>query len=99
MPAVRSGPRDDRPGYGGAERTEGMTMANLNSRLKRLEAKVCAREFNGDVFADIERYAARLEYYEQHGEWPPDMTPDERRQIEGVLQILGKYQQSSEWMT
>jgi hypothetical protein len=68
-----------------------MTMANLNSRLKRLEAKVSAREFNrGDVFADIERYTARLEYYEQHGEWPPDMTPAERRQIERVLQILGK---------
>jgi hypothetical protein len=64
----------------------------IKHRLTRLESQVRAREFNrGDVFADIERYTARLEYYEQHGEWPPDMTPDERRQIErDLLQILGK---------
>ena len=61
----------------------------IKHRLTRLESQVRAREFNrGDVFADIERDTARLEYYEQHGEWPPDMRPDERRQVERVLQIL-----------
>jgi hypothetical protein len=64
---------------------------NLNSRLTRLEARVSVREYNGDVFAVIERDTARLAFFLREGEWPPDMTPDEHHQLEtDMLQILGK---------
>jgi hypothetical protein len=70
----------------------------IKHRLTRLETQVRAREFNrGDVFADIERDTARLEYYEQYGKWPPDMTRDECRQLErDLLLILGKEQQGDQ---
>jgi hypothetical protein len=63
---------------------------NLKGRLSRLEAKVResrggTRECGRDVFADIERYTARLEFFQRTGHWPPDMTHRERRQFEADI--------------
>jgi hypothetical protein len=66
---------------------------NHKGRLSRLEAKVResrggTRECGRDVFADIEWYTARLEFFQRSGKWPPDMTHDECRQFEAALLLI-----------
>jgi hypothetical protein len=93
MPNVWRGPLGAGSHHRRAEQgtDDGGSTVSIRSRLTRLEAQVRAGEFNGDVFADIERDTAHLAFFLRQGEWSPDMTPDEYRQLEtDMLQILGR---------
>lgn len=61
----------------------------LRRKLDRLEPKVAARVFNGDVMASIERDTARLEHYHREGRWSADMSVKECERLETDLETIG----------
>ncbi len=62
----------------------------LLTRLKRLELAARARihSANVNVFGDVERATAALEFYELTGHFPPGMTGEEACKLSSNLVLI-----------
>ncbi len=62
----------------------------LLNRLKRLELAARGRihSANVNVFGDVERAAAALEFYELAGRWPATLTAEEACKLSSNLALI-----------